>query len=122
MSVMLVPFATILGLVGLTVIGDYYIKLATYLSDPFRSWQFALGFICYAFGAFGWFYAMKHLPMAVTGVVYACLTIVMLALVGAYFFKEALSYRELFGITLAILAVLVVHDWSAMTGISTPAE
>ena len=111
MPVIFVPLIVVVILVSITTVGDYYIKTATGLSRPFLTWQFAIGFTTYALGAFGWFYAMKHMPLTETGIVYSCLTIIILALLGTFVFNEAFGPREFLGVSLAISAVLVMHDW-----------
>ena len=98
-------------LVAVTAVGDFYIKTATHLAAPFSSWQFGIGFLTYALGAFGWFYAMKYMSLAEIGVIYSCLTIIILSLLGVFVFKEGFSIREYLGVGLAISAVLVMHDW-----------
>ncbi len=111
MPLTLLPLLVVIGLVAMTTIGDYYIKTSTNLSNPFGTWQFAIGFVTYALGAFGWFYAMKYMPLTETGVVYSCLTIIILALLGTFAFDETFGTRELLGVSLALSAVLVMHDW-----------
>ena len=112
MPLTLMPLAVVVFLVFMTTIGDFYIKTSTSLSSPFLTWQFGVGFLLYALGAFGWFYAMKHMPLTEMGVVYSCLTIIILRLLGTFVFNEAFSTREFLGVTLAIAAVLVIHDWT----------
>lgn len=53
---------------------------------------------------------MKSHSLAMIGVFYSASTIVLLATLGFFVFKEALGMREMFGISLAISAVLVMSQ------------
>ena len=111
MPIIFLPLVVVVFLVIMTTVGDFFIKTSTTLSSPFLTWQFAIGFTMYALGAFGWFYAMKYMPLTETGVVYSCLTIIILALLGTFVFSEPFRFREFLGVSLAIAAGLVMHDW-----------
>ena len=94
--------------VGLTVLGDYCIKLSTQQAAGLRSPVFLLGALFYGIPALGWFYLMSHHSLATAGVYYSAATIVFLAGLGVIVFKEPLTWRDMMGLTLAIAAVFVM--------------
>lgn len=94
------------SLVG--VIGDYFLKRASASDAPLSSPFFLLGFAVYASTAFGWLYVMRHLKLATVGVVYSVSMIVLLTAVGALFFGESLSGREVAGVLLAIASLCLL--------------
>ena len=95
----------------LTLVGDYAIKVATNAERGLLSPWFILGAFLYGLPAIGWFYLMKSHSLAMIGVMYSASTIVLLAALGFFVFREALGWRELLGLALAIAAVAVMsHD------------
>ena len=93
---------------GLTLIGDYCIKIASGRIHGLYSVQFAVGVIFYSLPAIGWFYLMKSHSLATIGVLYSVSTILLLALLGIVVFNEPVGWREGLGIFLAVAAVIVV--------------
>jgi drug/metabolite transporter (DMT)-like permease len=91
-----------------TLLGDYFIKLASDKPDGLLSHTFALGLIFYGLPAIGWFFLMRSHSLAAIGVLYSASTILLLAALGVFVFKEAFGWREAVGMLLAISAVLVV--------------
>ena len=104
----LLPVLAVLALAGITVAGDYFLKLASLEDRPFCSLWLAAGALLYAVSAFGWVYAMQHLKLAAIGVIYALGTILMLTALGVLVFGETLNTREVAGIGLAVLAILLL--------------
>lgn len=108
---MWVSFLILTAITGLTLLGDYAIKVATAKDGGLLSPWFILGAIMYGLPAVGWFYLMKSHSLAMIGVMYSASTIILLALLGYFVFKEAFGWREAVGLTLAIAAVAVMsHD------------
>lgn len=95
-------------IVILTLLGDYCIKIASGKPEGLLSKYFYFGALLYAIPAVGWFFLMKSHSLAVIGVLYSVSLIVMLALLGVVIFKEAIGLREVAGLTLAILAVVII--------------
>jgi multidrug transporter EmrE-like cation transporter len=95
---------------GLTVAGDYFIKLASDHDDGMTSTMFLVGAVCYGLPALAWFFLMQQHSLATIGVLYSSATLVLLALLGIVVFKEAASWRDAVGIGLALAAVLVMHS------------
>lgn len=104
----LIPTAAVFALAGVTMAGDYVLKLASLESRPFRSVWFAVGVLLYAVSAFGWVYAMQHLKLGAIGVIYALATILMLTTLGVLAFGETLNAREIAGMGTAVLAILLL--------------
>ncbi len=97
-----------IGFSAVGVIGDYFLKLASQQASPLRSGWFYVGFAVYASTAFGWVIVMKHLKLAVVGVVYTVAMIVLLTAVGAIGFGESLGPREIAGVILAVASIVLL--------------
>jgi small multidrug resistance pump len=97
-----------IGFSAVGVIGDYFLKLASQQASPLRSTWFYIGFAVYASTAFGWVIVMKHLKLAVVGVVYSVAMIVLLTAVGAIGFGESLGPREIAGVILAVASIILL--------------
>ena len=90
------------------VVGDYFLKLASGADNPLRSRWFYLGFLVYASTAFGWVFVMRHLKLGTIGVVYSVSMVLLLTLVGTWWFGESLNSYEMTGIALAILSLILL--------------
>src|SRR5262249_8191278 len=90
------------------VVGDYFLKLASGAENPLRSRWFYVGFLVYASTAFGWVFVMRHLKLGTIGVVYSVSMVLLLTLVGTWWFGESLNYYEMAGIALAILSLILL--------------
>lgn len=101
-----VMITMVFSLVG--ILGDYYLKLASREEDSLRSKWFYIGFVLYATTAFAWVYVMKHLKLATIGVVYSISMVVFLSAIGVLFFDETLNARELTGLVLAVLSLVLL--------------
>jgi len=101
-------FLILAGIMGLTLAGDYCIKLASDRSDGLTTATFLMGAFLYGIPAVGWFFLMRSHSLAVAGVLYAASTVIMLGALGYFVFREALGLREIAGMLLAISAVVVV--------------
>ena len=100
----------ILGIVtAATLLGDYFLKTATTKPDGLLSGWFVGAVFIYAILAFGWFFLMKNNSLATIGVMFSASTILLLAALGYFVFKEQFGLREATGISLAILAVVVMN-------------
>lgn len=98
----------LMAVTGATLLGDYFIKIASGKSDGLLSLNFVAGIVLYALPAVGWYFLMKSHSLAVIGVLYSTTTLVLLALLGVFVFNETFGWREGAGITLALAAVLIV--------------
>ena len=100
------PILIIMALAAVGVAGDYFIKVSgngpSYVSYP----PLLIGMMIYALTAIGWFYVMKHVKLGTLGVFYALTTIILLAIVGAVFFKEQLTVYDIIGIVLGVISIV----------------
>ena len=93
---------------AMTLMGDYCIKLATGKIGGLLSVQFIVGALLYGITAIGWFFLMKDNSLAIIGVLFSASTVILLAALGTFVFKEPFGWREAAGIFLAVLAVVVI--------------
>jgi len=98
----------LLAIIFVTIVGDYLIKIASQKPSGLFTLTFFGGMLLYALPAIGWFYLMKDHSLAAIGVFYATATILILAGLGYFVFKEAFGLRELLGVSLAIASVVVM--------------
>ncbi len=89
-----------------TAVADCFLKMASQQHCTFQNWWFVAGCLTYAFTAFGWVLAMKHIKLADIGVVYSLSTVLLLAALGVFAFGETLNRYEIGGIVLAILSLV----------------
>ena len=92
----------------ITLLGDYYIKIASGRPTGLFTRSFLIGAILYSLPAVGWFYLMKSHSLAVIGVFYSVSTIILLAALSFFVFKEPFGWREAVGVSLAVLAGVVI--------------
>ena len=104
-SHMFYAILAMIGIVGITVLGDYFIKVSSELPTGVVSLAFVTGASLYAVSAFGLWLAMRHMSLASVGVFYAVLTILAMAALGVFVFGERLTSREIIGILLAFASL-----------------
>ena len=95
-------------IIVVTLVGDYLIKVSSQKPNGFMTAAFIGGVLLYALPAIGWFYLMRSHSLAAIGVFYSAATILILAGLGVFVFKEAFGLRELLGVSLAIAAVAII--------------
>lgn len=98
----------LIGVTGATLLGDYFIKVASGKAVGLLSPTFAAGLMLYALPAVGWYFLMKSHSLAVIGVLYSAATLILLAMLGVFMFNETFGWREGLGIALALMAVVIV--------------
>ena len=98
----------LLAVTGATLLGDFFIKSAGQRPEGLLSREFIIGMILYNLPAFGWFFLMRSHSLAMIGVLYSVSTIILLAALGSFVFKEAFGVGEAAGVTLALLAVVIM--------------
>ena len=100
----------ILGIVTVgTLFGDYFLKTATSRPEGMMSAWFAGGVLAYGLLAIGWYFLMKSNSLATIGVMFSASTILLLAALGYFVFKEQFGLREALGVSLAIMSVVVMR-------------
>ncbi len=92
----------------ISVLGDYFLKLASGREEPLRTSWFYLGFALYASTAFGWVFVMKHLKLATISVLYSVSMVLLLTAIGVVLFRESLNYFEVIGIALAVISLVLL--------------
>jgi drug/metabolite transporter (DMT)-like permease len=103
----------LLGLISLTtVVGDYFIKTSTLPQNGMMTASFALGLFFYSITGVGWFFVMRSHSLAAVGVFYSASTIIFLAALGVFVFKETFGMRDALGIALALASVVVIGSKS----------
>ncbi len=101
------PYLAILGIVTVTVIGDWALKIAS-MKQNWANLHLAMGMGLYMLSGLGFVIAMRHMSLAMVGVWYAVLTVLMMTALGVIVFKEALSMREVFGILFALISLALM--------------
>lgn len=101
-------FLILFGIVVITVIGDYCIKIASGRDIGLASLQFLVGALMYGLPAVGWLYLMRVHSLAAIGVFYSATTLLLLAGLGYFVFKENFGLRKGVGLTLAIMSLVVM--------------
>ena len=96
----------------LTILGDYFVKVASGTRGGLITPRFLLGAILYGSTAIGWFFLMKSHSLAAIGVMYSAATILLLTGLGYFVFKEQLGLREMAGVALALASVALMSNSS----------
>lgn len=91
-----------------TVLGDYFLKLASQNERPFTTKYFLAGAMTYTSGAFGWVWVMRHLKLSHIGVVFSVSTVLFLGLLGILGFQERLRGTESLGIALGVASLILL--------------
>lgn len=97
---------------GLVVAGDAFLKIGGKGTNLFLSPWFVLGAASYALSAFGWAYVIKYVKFATVGVIFSVAVVLVMAVIGAVFFKEKLNGMELLGIGMAVLSLVLLGRFS----------
>ena len=96
------------ALAALSILGDYFIKLASARHVGMVSVEFMTGAALYGLTAIAWLYLMRMHSLAEIGVLYSASTLILLAGLGYFVFREGIGLRDLIGLSLAILSVAVM--------------
>ncbi len=103
-------FTLLLALFG--VVGDYFIKLSGQETKTLQWEHFAIGLIIYASSAFGWFYVMRHIKLSSLGIIYSLSTVLLLVVIGIFYFHEQINAQELIGIVLAVTSLILLSRFA----------
>lgn len=97
-----------IGLSLITALADGLLKHAA-LQERFSGWTWLLtAAFLYGLTAFGWFFVLRKFKLSTAGTLYAVSIAVFLALLGIFYFKEHLAPMEIFGIILALVALIIL--------------
>lgn len=92
----------------LTLAGDWLIKHASLHQLGLGHPLFVLGAVLYGLPAVGWYVLMRTQSLSAIGVLYSASTIILLSGLGVLGFGEALSWRTVVGVGLAVASVVVI--------------
>lgn len=95
---------------GMTVGGDYLIKLATGHRAGMASMFFVAGALLYALSAIGWFHLMRSHSLTWIAVSYSAATLIFLATLGVVVFDEVLRGRDVVAVGMALGAVVLINQ------------
>lgn len=98
----------LLAVIASTFAGDYLIKISSDKEGGLLTLTFLAGAMLYGLPAIGFFYMMRDHSLAAVGVFYSAATIVLMAALGYFVFKETFGMREAIGLGLAVLSILVM--------------
>lgn len=102
------PFVVAVLMSCLGVLGDYFLRIGGVGEASTRLKFFMVGMVIYAFTAVGWYYAINHMKLAWIGVIYSTATLLLLVLLGTFYFKESLSLSEWAGVGAAFVAIVLL--------------
>lgn len=112
MNTVLIAFLSGIGLSIITVFGDALIKYAS-TQKSFTGWPMLIcGAVIYGLTGFGWFFVMREIKLSTLGVLYSVSCVVLLTLVSIFYFKEAISPMEIFGISMAIGSLIILSRFA----------
>jgi multidrug transporter EmrE-like cation transporter len=104
----MIYFLAIIVLSVLGAVADSFIKIAGQRSPAHLMWL-GLGALFYVLSVPGWFFVMRKVPLSVVGALYAASTVLLLVGIGVVGFHERLSATEVLGVTLALMAIMVLR-------------
>jgi len=105
-------FLVMVAVALVTVLGDYFLKIAG-SGVTIRTKPLMAGIVIYGATAFAWVYAMRHLKLATLSVVFTLSMLIFAAALGAIVFGERLNRAEYVGILLAAEAMVLLCRFSA---------
>ena len=91
---------------GLEIAGDVFFKKWTIEHKPLLLW---IGFAVYVISAFFWAYSLKYETLSKAIFVFTILNLVIVTLIGIFFFKEHISLVSKIGILLAIISIVLIE-------------
>lgn len=106
----ILPLLAMLGIVAITVIGDWFLKHASLQTGWSATGALAGGMAMYMISALGFVVAMRHMSLAAVGAWYAMLTIMAMTALGVLVFGERLTPREALGLLLALAALILMSN------------
>jgi drug/metabolite transporter (DMT)-like permease len=98
----------LVGIIFITALGDYSLKRGSMKINVYLNAQTHLAAILYAVTAYLWCYIFRSTTLAEVGVLYGSMTVITLVILSVFIFSEELTVRTLFGIVLALGAIVVI--------------
>ncbi|MBI5654093.1 EamA family transporter [Candidatus Uhrbacteria bacterium] len=90
----------------LEVGGDILFKL---WADADKRWFLIAGFVLYAVGSLFWAASLKYQALSKAGTVFMVVNFAATALIGVLVFREKLSWTNIAGISLGLLAIIMIE-------------
>lgn len=106
MNLKVIFFSLLITAVILEVIGDFYFKRWSLQN---RAWMILIGFAFYALGSLFWAVSLRYELLSKAGIVFMLLNLVLIALIGVFYFNESLSIINKIGVALAIISVILLE-------------
>ncbi len=92
---------------SLTMVGDYFLKMASLQPKLINKWFWA-GCLAFALTSLGWAWTMRYMKLATLGVAYSITTVVFSAALGFAVFNESLSKLEVLGLVMALASIILL--------------
>jgi len=106
MNLKVVFFLMLVTAVILEVIGDVYFKKWSLQN---RTWMMLIGFAFYALGSLFWAVSLRYELLSKAGIIFMLMNLVLIALVGVFYFNENLSIINKIGVALAIISIILLE-------------
>ncbi len=97
-----------IGLTLILVIADFLIKKATLVKGNYSVLLMVIAVILYGLSPIGWYWVMTKYKLLSIGAIYSVLTVVLLTIIGLVFFNEKVSVREVIGLCLAVVSLILL--------------
>ncbi len=95
-------------LVVICTVGDVFLKRAALLPQPYTSASFVLGSLIYGLCGFSWVIVLKTVKLSTSGTLFSIFWSVSLAICGVTLFGEQLTVREMVGLALGLVSLLLL--------------
>jgi drug/metabolite transporter (DMT)-like permease len=96
----------------LTVVGDFFIKKAS-LRPGFSGIHFLLiASLIWGATAFGWFFLLRKMELSNANAIFAVGTIILTIALSFFYFHEKISFPEIIGFVLAVIAIYLLARFS----------
>lgn len=86
--------------------GDLFLK---YWADNSRPWDMVFAFTFYILAGVALAFAFKRKEIAIAVAVLICFNLILVACIGFFVFKEPLGTKEIIGLSLAAVAVVLLN-------------
>lgn len=93
---------------GVSIAGDYFLKLAGNGEKFIDVKLFLIGGIIFSLSTIGWFFALKYVKFGNAGIIYGVSVALLAVVVGILFFNEKLSICEVVGVASGILSIFLL--------------
>lgn len=92
--------------VGLEILGDVFFKKSMVEHKSIYLW---IGYGIYIIGALFWALSLKYETLSKAIVIFTVLNLVIVSIIGVFFFHESLTLANKIGILLAVGSILLIE-------------